>query len=405
MSIKNKPLVVIFLTVFIDLIGFGIIIPLSPYLARAFGADALQVGLLMAIYSGAQFVFSPFWGQLSDRWGRRPIILLSLVGAGLSHLIFALSTTYTFLFVARLLAGIFGANISATMAYIADITDEKSRSKSMGIIGAAFGLGFVLGPALGALAGHVGESLGSSPPFGPSFAAVVAAVICLLNAFFAWHVLVESRPAELKMVTERKSRFGLMRKHLFYPVIGQLQVMYFLASFAMAHMEASLFLFVQDKFNWSLMNAGLGFAYVGIVMVITQGYFIRKLLPIVGERSMLMSGLVMKGLGLAGIAASSEVWQLAVAVTFLGLGTGFINPSLSGSISLLTKESEQGSVMGINQSLSALGRILGPVLGGLLYRDVSHQSPFWAASLVVGISLLIGISIFQSIPTKAQVVV
>ena len=118
-----------------------------------------------------------------------------------------------------------------------------------------------------------------------------------------------------------------------------------------------------------------------------------------------MSGLVMKGLGLAGIAASSEVWQLAVAVTFLGLGTGFINPSLSGSISLLTKESEQGSVMGINQSLSALGRILGPVLGGLRYRDVSHQSPFWAASLVVGISLLIGISIFQSIPTKARVVV
>ena len=190
--------------------------------------------------------------------------------------------------------------------------------------------------------------------------------------------------------------------HLKRPVVGQLQVMYFLASFAMAHMEASLFLLVQDDFQWSLTKAGLGFAYVGVIMVITQGYLIRKLLPLWGEKKLLTTGLLMKGVGLAGIALSGEVWALAISVTFLGLGTGFINPALSGSISLLTPEDQQGGVMGVNQSLSALGRIVGPILGGWFYRDLTHQAPFWAASLIVGVSLVIALSIFKRLPSKAQ---
>lgn len=403
MSIKNKPLVVIFLTVFIDLIGFGIIIPLNPYLATAFGADALQVGLLMTVYSAAQFLFSPMWGQFSDRWGRRPIILLSLLGAGISHLTFAFATSFSMLFFARLLAGIFGANISTAMAYIADITHEKDRSKNMGLIGAAFGLGFVLGPALGALFGHMGEKWGTQPPFGPSFAAVMAGVICLFNFLFAWKVLHESLPAGPRAVKVRKSRLALIKDHLALPVVGQLQLIYFLAALAMAHMEASLFLLVQDDFGWTLSQAGLGFAYVGVIMVITQGYLIRRWLPIMGEPNMLMSGLLFQGLGFAGIALSGQIWQMAIAVTFLGVGSGFINPALSGSISLLTDQSKQGSVMGVNQSLSALGRILGPVTGGWLYRDLTHQSPFWLAGLLALISFGVGGSIFRRIPAKGKV--
>ncbi|MCB0365714.1 MAG: MFS transporter [Bdellovibrionaceae bacterium] len=402
MSTKKKPLIVIFFTVFIDLIGFGIIIPLSPYLASEFGADALQVGLLMTVYSGAQFLFSPLWGQLSDKFGRRPIILMSLVGAGVAHLIFAMAQTYWLLFAARLFAGVFGANISTAMAYIADITEEKDRSKNMGLVGAAFGLGFVLGPALGALFGWVGELLGTAPPFGKSFAAVVASAICLANAAVAWRVLKESLPMGKRGMRERKPRFEMIMIHLKRPVVGQLQVMYFLASFAMAHMEASLFLFVQDDFQWSLTKAGLGFAYVGVIMVITQGYLIRKLLPKIGEKRMLMSGLVMKAAGLSGIALSGQIWGLAVAVTLLGLGTGFINPALSGSISLLTPEDQQGGVMGVNQSLSALGRIVGPVLGGWFYRDITHQTPFWAGAMIVVVSLLIGLSVFTRLPVRAQ---
>ena len=385
-----------------DLVGFGIIIPLSPYLASEFGADALQVGLLMTVYSAAQFLFSPLWGQLSDKFGRRPIILISLLGASLAHLVFAVSQTYWLLFVSRLLAGVFGANISTAMAYIADITGEKERSKNMGLVGAAFGLGFVLGPSMGSLFGYLGEQLGTTPPLGKSFAAVVAGLICLANFVFSWKVLQESLPQKRHGVREKKPRFEMIIICLKRPVVGPLQVMYFLSSFAMAHMEASLFLLVQDDFHWSLTKAGLGFAYVGVVMVITQGYLIRKLLPLWGERKLLILGLLMKCSGLAGIALSGDVWVLAISVTLLGLGTGLINPSLSGSISLLTPEDQQGAVMGVNQSLSALGRIVGPVLGGWFYRDLTHQAPFLAASLIVIFSLLIAISIFKRLPSKAQ---
>lgn len=403
MSTKKKPLLVIFFTVFIDLIGFGIIIPLSPYLASEFGADALQVGLLMTVYSGAQFLFSPLWGQLSDKYGRRPIILMSLVGAGVAHILFAMAHSYWLLLVARLLAGIFGANISTAMAYIADITEEKDRTKSMGLVGAAFGLGFVLGPSLGALFGQVGEYLGSTPPLGKSFAAVVAGVICLANAVLAWQVLEESLPPQKRGGRERKPRLQQIWIHLRRPVAGALQLMYFLASFAMAHMEASLFLLVQDDYQWSLTKAGLGFAYVGVVMVFTQGFLIRKLLPVIGERRLLIVGLVLKGFGLAGIAFVGEIWWMAIAVTCLGLGTGFINPSLSGSISLLTPDEEQGSVMGVNQSLSALGRILGPILGGWAYRDLAHAAPFWIGASLVMLSLVMGVLLYPRLPVRAQV--
>lgn len=404
MSIKNKPLVVIFLTVFIDLIGFGIIIPLNPYLAKAFGADALQIGFLMTIYSAAQFLFSPFWGRLSDRVGRRPIILMSLIGAGLSHLLFAFATSFSLLFLARLLAGIFGANISTAMAYIADVTPEKDRSKNMGIIGAAFGLGFVLGPALGAFFSHLGHLWGDHPPLGSSFAAVAAGLICLSNAVLAWRLLPESLSLSSTTQASRLkiSRWLLLKKHLTHPPVGTLQVIYFLAAFAMAHMEASLFLLMQDKFGWSLTQAGVGFAYVGLVMVFTQGYFIRRLLPIMGEPSLLVLGLLLQGVGFAGIASAGSISFMALAVTFLGLGTGCINPSITGSISLLTSAEEQGEVMGVNQSLSALGRILGPVSGGWIYRDVAHSSPFWAAGFLALCSLMITGSIFRRIPSKGK---
>ena len=163
---SNKPKLVLFLTVFLDLVGFGIIIPLSPYLSRQFGADAFEIGLLMAVYSAMQFLFNPFWGKISDRYGRRPIILMSVLGAGLSHLAFSFGNTFTILFIARMFAGIFGANISTAMAAMADLSEDKDRSKAMGLIGAAFGLGFVFGPFLGGTLGALGKTFGSAPPFG-----------------------------------------------------------------------------------------------------------------------------------------------------------------------------------------------------------------------------------------------
>lgn len=398
---KKSPLVVIFVTVFVDLVGFGIIIPLSPFLGTRFGADALEIGLLMAIYSLMQFLFSPVWGQLSDNWGRRPIILISLFGAAISHAMFAFSDTLTMLFIARGLAGLFGANISTAMAYIADVTDEKNRSKGMGIVGAAFGLGFVLGPFIGGMVGGLGKQLGAEPPLGESLAALAASAICLLNFIFALKVLKESHSPQSSR--QRKPRLKLLRKYLSQPTVGRLMIVFFLSTFAMAHMEAALFLYVQDVFSWDLVKASLGFAYVGVVMVFTQGYLIRKIMPKYGERRLMLAGLCLSGLGLTGIGFSNSVFMLAFVVTLLGVGVGIANPSITGSISLLTNREEQGGTLGVNQSLSALARIIGPAIGGWVYRDVSITSPFLIAGGLSFLGLVLGSLVYDRIPQSGLV--
>ncbi len=403
----NKPLLVIFITVFIDLIGFGMIIPLNPYLATEFGADPLQVGLLMTIYSLMQFLFAPFWGQISDRFGRRPVILLTLVGVALAHFGFAFADSYFSLFVARALAGFFGANIATAMAYIADVTPEKERSKGMGLIGAAFGLGFMLGPFFGGIFGQVGLWLGEAPPFGLSFAAVVAGIISLANFTFAFFILPESRVPNAELKTKRdyqqaRPRFKLLLEHIREPVLGPLMVVFFLTTLALAHMEAALFLFVQDQFEWSLTMASFGFAYVGFIMVLTQGFLIRKMIPWLGERKLLLLGLALSALGLGGIGFSSEVGPLAIAVTLMALGTGFVNPAITGSLSLLASESQQGSVLGVNQSFSAMGRIIGPGLGGWFYRDLGPSFPFWVAALVTLGALGLVIFLYRRLPESGK---
>jgi DHA1 family tetracycline resistance protein-like MFS transporter len=396
---RKKALIVVFITVFIDLVGFGIIIPLSPYLSRHFGASALEVGLLMAIYSAMQFLFSPFWGQLSDRWGRRPIMLISIFVAALSHLAFAFSTQYWMLFVARLFAGIGGANISTAMAYMADISSEKDRSKTMGLIGAAFGLGFVFGPFLGGIFSDIGQIFGDSPPFGKSFSALVASGICFLNFTLAYFILQESREPSL-----RKKSLSFIKKmknitvHLKKETVGTLIFILFLSTFAMAHMEATLFLYVDDFFQLSMREASFGFAYVGVIMAITQGYFIRKWMPLFGERRLLIVGVICATLGFLFIGLSPNVMSLGIAVTFLSVGIGLMNPSIHGGISLLSAADVQGEVMGVSQSLAALARIIGPITGGLIYDKLSWQSPFFVATGVMVFAIFLGLKVAKHIP-------
>jgi MFS transporter, DHA1 family, tetracycline resistance protein len=371
---NRNPLLVIFLTVFIDLVGFGMIIPLSPFLATNFGADAFQVGLLMAVYSGAQFLFAPLWGQISDRFGRRPVILVSLVGAGLAHILFGLASSLWLLFLARGLAGLCGANISTAMAYIADVTDEKDRSKGMGLVGAAFGLGFVLGPAIG----------GFFSRFGFSVPAFVAAGICLANAALAFFVLPESLPPERrgKGGVQQIGRFARIQKHFRNPQVSALLAGAFLLSFALSNMEASLFLLVKDRFGWGLDKASFGFAYVGIVMAFTQGFLIRKLLPRFGEESLMLGGSLLFAVGMFTVGVGPAVIWAALGMTALAVGNGLFNPSVQGRVSVLTSPQEQGEVMGVLQSLSALARIFGPPLGGLLYDHSGMSSPFLLATVL-----------------------
>lgn len=399
---KDKRLIVIFLTVFMDLVGFGIIIPLNPYLAESFGASPFEVGLLMSVYSLMQFLFAPVWGQLSDKYGRRPIILVSLFGAAAAHTGFAFATEFSGLVLARGLAGLFGGNISTAMAYIADITDDKNRSKGMGLVGAAFGLGFLLGPLIGGVFAHVGQSLGSAPPFAQSFPALIAGGICFLNFLSAYFFLPESLSVNRGAPKAREARLQKIFKTFATPVLGAVMGLVFINTFAMAHVEASLFLYMQDKFGWSLMNASLGFAYIGLIMVFTQGYLIRKILPKYGERRLLRAGLGLTALGFLGIGLAPTIPLMALAVTFLALGSGLVNPSLSGSVSLLSGKEVQGNNLGVSQSLSSVARIVGPPSGGFLYQSLGVSTPFLAAALLAALAAVWVMALGTKLPDEGR---
>ncbi|MCM2281738.1 MAG: MFS transporter [Bdellovibrionaceae bacterium] len=395
------------MTVFIDLVGFGIILPLSPYLARAFQATPAQIGLLMAVYSLCQFLFSPFWGSLSDRIGRRPVILISLVGGGLSYLLFAFADALWVLFVARGLAGIFGGNISTAHAYIADVTTAENRSKGMGLLGAAFGLGFIFGPLLGGLLAWVGAELGEAPPLGASFPALGAAMICLSNAFLAFFVLKESLPVEARghhqsHLQSRRRRFVHIAEQMRRPLVGSLIWVFFLSGLAMAQMEAMLFTFMDDRFGWGMRQSSYGFAYVGVLMVITQGVLIRKWMPKFGEPKLLSIGLLLFALSLMGIAVSSSIVTMAIVMTILALGNGLMRPPNLGMISLLTPPSEQGLALGVTNSLASLGRIIGPMLGGWLYQTVGHGTPFWFAGGLALVAFGLVIACYGRLPASGQ---
>ena len=396
-SEDKKPLVIIFLTVFIYLLGFGIVIPTIPLLSTQLGATSLQTGLLLSVYSLMQFIFSPVWGRLSDRFGRRKILLLCLAGEVFAYLLFAQSKNLTMLFIARGLSGFFGASISTASAYISDITPPNERSKGMALIGAAFGLGFLFGPAIGGVLTIWAEHLSEDTFFRASFSSYWVAGLCLLTFLFALKFLKESRP-ENAQIAERVSRFKGIFEAFQRPTVGPLIFVFLLSSLSMSTMEATLVLFTKDRFGWGIKEVSFGFAYIGVWIVITQGYLVRKLIPKFGEKQVLRTGLILMAIGLSTIAISKSIWILALAQTFLAVGVGFTNPSTLGSISLLTNANEQGSILGTTQSMSSLGRILGPAMGGALYSALTIESPFILSGVMILIGLFVVITIYHEIP-------
>lgn len=400
MNTKKKQLVIIFLTVFIYLLGFGIIIPIIPMLSRDFGASPLEIGLLMSCYSLMQFLFSPFWGRLSDKWGRRPILLGCLVGEGLSYIVFALAGSLSGLFIARLLAGFFSGSISTASAYISDITPPEERSKGMALIGAAFGLGFVFGPAIGGVLVIWGQKISSSPHFDTSFAAYWVAGLCFANLAFGLKFLTESLVE--KSTIQREPRFQLIAKYFAMKAVSPLLFIFLLSSLSMSIMEATLILFMGEKFQWDLKTVSFGFAYIGVIMVVTQGFIVRKLIPKFGEKNVLRIGLFCMVIGLGGIAFAPNVAVMAVIMTFLSVGTGLTNPSTLGSISLLVNPKEQGVAMGVTQSMASLGRIIGPALGGLIYGALSIESPFMLSGALALSAFVIVVKIFAHLPEAGR---
>lgn len=372
-----SPLVVIFVTVFIDLLGFGIIIPLLPFYAESFGASALAIGLLGTSFSLMQFLFSPIWGRWSDRVGRKPIILIGLMGSCLSYLALALSTTLPMVFLARIIGGIAGANIPTAQAYIADVTTPENRARGMGMVGAAFGLGFIFGPAIGGM-------LSRDSPSTPMW---FASALCLANFAAAWFLLPESRTANAS--TRSLGRLEAFRHVVKKPTLVLLLGLFFLVTLAFSGFEATFAIFGEAKFGFTTSTIGFVFAFIGVVLALVQGVAVHKVVKVIGERRLipLAIGAIALGIGLVPLAWS--VPTLLVALGVLAVGMGFNSPSLTAMVSKLADEDDQGAILGFTQSLASLGRVVGPTWGGFLYDAYGMTTPYLSAAVLMSVACAI----------------
>lgn len=368
---SRSPLPILFLTVFLDLFGFGLLLPQLPFYAAEYGADALLVGLVFSSYSLAQFFFAPLWGQLSDRFGRRPILLGTVTGTTLAHLLLALAPNLAVIFIARLLAGVFAANYSVAQAYVADITDVEGRSRGMGILGAAFGLGFVVGPALGALTGHF---------LGLRAVPVLAALLSAINLLQVIFRLPEALAPERRRVRPLRWIFSGFEAFGRRRILAALLSLFFFVVLAFSAMESMLALFLENRFGWGIRNTGLLLVFIGVVMVIVQGALLGRLVRRFGERKLILAGIVAMTAGLALLPQSHGLPVLLGAAALLAIGSGLYNPSIIGLVSRLVPADSQGSSLGVTRSPGALARAVGPAMGGALFTSAGVAAPFLAGA-------------------------
>ncbi|HAF21380.1 MAG TPA: MFS transporter [Blastocatellia bacterium] len=402
---KRSPLVVIFTTVFIDLVGFGIVIPVLPFYAEGtrFNATPRTVGLLFASYSVMQLIFAPVLGRLSDKYGRRPVLLVSIIGTGIGFLILGFATTLWMLFAGRILDGITGGNISTAQAYIADITTKEERAKGMGLIGAAFGLGFVFGPAIGGILSRWGVAV----PF------LFAAVLCFANAVLLYFTLPETvtrdHPARVSAAGGRG--FAQLIKSLKDPRLGFVLTIYFLFIVAFSIMTTSFSLFTMFRFGYDAQHTGYLFAYVGILAVIIQGGLIGHLVKRFGELPLVIVGALLFAGSLFAVPfvgpEKGGLLALLIGGGLFSIGNSLSAPSLTSLASKTAGRSEQGSVLGVTQSVASLARAVGPALAAFMihsaiaYRGADGEThfmsdhslfvTFWAGSAIMCLALALAV--------------
>ena len=380
---KKPSLLIIFLTVFLDLIGFGIVMPLLPIYGKTMGAHGFMIGAIFAVFSLMQFLFAPAWGRLSDRIGRRPVLLIGNAGSAISYALFAVasgmsgSTGLVILLISRVFAGICGATLSVASAYIADISPPEKRSKSMGLIGMAFGLGFIFGPALGSF---------TAAKFGLQGPGWTAALFCGGNFLLGCFILVESRKPTSEHATNRP-RMAQWAHTLRQPTVGFLICVYFLATFCFTCFETTFGLLVNDTFHYDQTRIGYLFTYAGLLAAFLQGGVIGRLVKSVGEPRLISLSLIVTAISLAILPFFTSLGGLLLGLGLFAAGSGINRPPTFGMISLLTPASEQGQTLGVAQSGASLARILGPLFATSVY--VIHPSfPYLACG---GIAFIAGL--------------
>ncbi|MEL7497733.1 MAG: MFS transporter [Planctomycetota bacterium] len=394
-------LAVIFLTVFIDLLGFGIVLPLLPIYADIFGTDpsGFVIGMLMASYSIMQFFFAPVWGSLSDRIGRRPVIIIGLLGSVVFYLAFSVAALYHSLlglFITRIGAGIAGATIPTAQAYIADTTTKENRARGMALIGVAFGMGFALGPLFAFFAVTSDQA---DPGAGPGFVAAGLSFVALMMAIF---LLPESRDENSAAVKSSRFNLGAWRKAFSSPAMAYLLFGFFVCIFAFGNFETTLSLLIkgsdeigQTSFNFSFRKVCLTFAFIGFLVALVQGLIVRRIAKFVSEQSLAVSGALIEVVGFGvltyAVAIVSEAWLFGSMVIIV-TGYSCLQPSLYSLISRWTDPSEQGSALGVSQSVGALARIFGSALGIPMLKAFLFLPYIVASVLMLVVGIAVGVA-------------
>jgi MFS transporter, DHA1 family, tetracycline resistance protein len=394
-SLRRASLGTLFLTIFLDLLGFGLVIPFLPGLARNMGAGDFVATLPGAVFSVMQFLFIPIWGRLSDRIGRRPVLLWSIAASAIGMAVLGFAPDLTWLFIARIWSGIATGNIAVAQAYIADVTTPERRARGMAIIGIAFGLGFIFGPFIGGELARfpIHGRPGLLPP-------LVAAGLSTINLLLAFRTLPESLPPERRgLVVRRASPIDLraFRQAVAVPGIGAAVAINFIALLWFAGMEQTFRLFTADRFGMSDAGTGRIFGVVGIVSAAVQGGIVPRLVPRAGEARLVRTGLVVQAIAFAmlglsplmGGAARAGLWT---AAALIALGSGLQSPCLPAYVSRRAAETGQGTTLGALQSAGALARSVGPLVGGALYAVVAPGAPYLVGAAGFGLAALLALA-------------
>lgn len=372
---SRRALTFIFVTMLLDIMGAGIMMPVVPYIVRPYSADALTIGLLAVVFSIAQFFASPLLGAVSDRHGRRPVLVISLVGAAVGYALFGVGGALWVFFVSRVVAGFTAGNLTAAQAYIADVSGPEDRAKNFGLVGAAFGIGFILGPSIGGVLAKISLTA-------PAWA---SAGVALATAIFGWIVLPESlaparrRPHPVHLGDFNP--FSLLLRALRTPRLRALFSGIFFSRFAMMALQTNFAVYTLDRFKYTPAQNAVVFTVLGATATITQGFIIRRLSGRFSERSLLLVGLAIMTVGMASVAAVPVGWLLSPAIAVLAIGSGLVQPTIQSLVSSAGTADEQGMLFGANGAITSLTAILGPAWAGLVFDHVAFTAPYWSGAL------------------------
>ncbi|MGQ0541850.1 MAG: MFS transporter [Blastocatellia bacterium] len=398
----TKPLLIIFLTIFIDLVGFGIVIPLLPFFAEEFNATPVDIGLLVSSYSLMQFNFAPIWGNLSDKYGRRPILFLTILGSAIGYLMLGFAGSLWIIYAGRILAGITGGNLSTAQAYIADVTSRENRARGMGLFGMAFGLGFILGPAISGVLSKFGMHV----PF------LFAAALSLLNAILLYFILPESMKAvKGEAAATKRNRISEMFSALRDSRFTTITIEYFLLVTAFSMMTTAFAYYTMVKFGYDAEKTGYLLTFVGFLAAVMQGGVFGLLVKRFGESALAIAGTLMLVVSLFAVPYIGSdfggLGALLAGIAFFAVGNSMASPALTSLASKTAGEEEQGSALGVMQSGASLARVIGPLLCGVLlnnqFNKVDNSTlfrTFWAASAIMVAALITSIYFAGTFRTK-----